>query len=172
MGDFGAISSLNSSRRKWLEAIGWNSGYAISVTERICAGPILRGEQYIWLACVVSVSVRFRSKERGTGVKDRAKKWDIFWFSFHFSHGQNWKSRFSSFLGLSLLLVSRKRLLRRLHALIPVRQSERARALLFRKEASAFSPCTIMLARLSRFSRHQSLADETIIAPSSLQSWV
>ena len=63
------------------------------------------------------------------------KKWDIFWFSLHFSRGQNWKSRFSSFLGLSLLLVSRKRLLRRLHALIPVRQSERARALLFRKEA-------------------------------------
>ena len=25
-----------------------------------------------WVACVASVSVRFRSKERGTGVKDRA----------------------------------------------------------------------------------------------------
>ena len=112
--------------------------------------------------------------EQRTGNRSQrpGKKCDIFWFSFHFSRGQNWKSRFSSILGLSVLLVSRKRLLWRLHALIPVRQSERARALLFRKEASAFSPCTIMLARLSRFSRHQSLADETIIAPSSLQSWV
>ena len=27
------------------------------------------------VACVASVSVRFRSKERGTGVKDRATKW-------------------------------------------------------------------------------------------------
>ena len=35
----------------------------------------------------------------------------------------------------------------------PVRQSERARALLVRKGASAFSPFTIILARLSRFSR-------------------
>ena len=112
--------------------------------------------------------------EQRTGNRSQrpCKKWDIFWFSLHFSRGQNWKSRFSSILGLSLLLVSRKRLLRRLHALIPVRQSQRAPALLFRKEASAFSPCTIMLARLSRFSRYQSLADETIIAPLSLQSWV
>ena len=63
------------------------------------------------LACVASVSVRFRSKERGTGVKDRAKNgvskragrgWGrkfpsfpspsptfIVWFLFHFSRGQN-----------------------------------------------------------------------------------
>ena len=45
-----------------------------------------------FLACVASVSVRFRSKERGTRVKDRAKN-GIFMLSFHFSHGQNRKSR-------------------------------------------------------------------------------
>ena len=126
-----------------------------------CNGANLRradlegGEQYIWLACVASVSVRVRSKERGTRVKDSedpAKNGTFFWLSFHFSPGQNWKSRSSSFLSLSLLLVTRKRLLWRLHALSPVRQSERARALLVRKGASAFSPFTIMLARLSRFS--------------------
>ena len=38
-----------------------------------------------WLACVASVSARFRSKERATRVKERAKKW----LSFHFSRGQN-----------------------------------------------------------------------------------
>ena len=52
-----------------------------------CNGANLRradlegGEQYIWLACVASVSVRFRSKERGTRVKDpedRAKNGTFF----------------------------------------------------------------------------------------------
>ena len=73
------------------------------------------------LTCVASVSVRFRSKERGTRVKDRAKNgvseragrgWGsflpcptpsptfIFWLLFHFSRGQ--KPRIP-FLGLSLL---------------------------------------------------------------------
>ena len=47
------------------------------------------------LASVASVSVRFRSKERGTRVKDRAKKW----LSFHFSRGQNRKSCSSGFFG-------------------------------------------------------------------------
>ena len=64
------------------------------------------------LAWVASVSVRFRSKERGTRVKDCAKNGAskragrggeesflpsppsppsfIFWLSFHFSGGQNW----------------------------------------------------------------------------------
>ena len=73
------------------------------------------------LTCVASVSVRFRSKERGTRVKDRAKNgvseragrgWGsflpcptpsptfIFWLLFHFSRGQNPRI---PFLGLSLL---------------------------------------------------------------------
>ena len=37
--------------------------------------PSLATTLYFNLACVASVSVRFRSKERGTRVKDRAKKW-------------------------------------------------------------------------------------------------
>ena len=66
------------------------------------------------LACVASVSVRFRSKQRGTRVKDRAKKGVseragrggeerkpfppppptfIFSLLFHFSRGQNRESR-------------------------------------------------------------------------------
>ena len=88
------------------------------------------------LACVASVSVRFRSKERGTRVKDRAKNgvskragtgWGreegnflpsppppppfIFLLSFHFSRGQNRKSHSSVFLYSE---TKRKRLLRRL----------------------------------------------------------
>ena len=90
------------------------------------------------LAYVASVSVRFRSKERGTRVKDRAKNstskragrgWAIgldplplplplpsplfhfFWLSFHFSRGRNRKSRSSVFLCSE---TRRKRLLRRL----------------------------------------------------------
>jgi len=49
----------------------------------------------IKVACVASVSVRCRSKERGTRVKDHAKNGAskrasfIFWLSFHFSRGQN-----------------------------------------------------------------------------------
>ena len=39
-----------------------------------------------FLACVASVSARFRSRERGTRVKDRAKNGEK---SFHFSRGQN-----------------------------------------------------------------------------------
>ena len=40
------------------------------------------------LACIASVSVRFRSKDRGTRVKDCAKN-GASWLSFHFSLGQN-----------------------------------------------------------------------------------
>ena len=48
----------------------------------------------ISIACVASVSVRFRRKERGTRVKDRAINGaNIFWLSFYFSSGQNRKSR-------------------------------------------------------------------------------
>ena len=83
------------------------------------------------IACVASVFVRFRSKERRTRVKDRAKNSAseragrrrrrrkppppapsfIFWLLFHFSRGQNRETR------SSVLLCSetkRKRLLRRL----------------------------------------------------------
>ena len=88
------------------------------------------------LACVASVSVRFRSKEQGTRVKDCAKNgvskragegWGrkegnflpspppppsfIFWLSFHFSRGQNRKSHSSVFLYSE---TKWKRLLRRL----------------------------------------------------------
>ena len=45
------------------------------------------------------VSVRFQSKERGMRVKDREKNGR----SFHFSRGPNRKSRYTSFLGCSLL---------------------------------------------------------------------
>ena len=87
------------------------------------------------LACVASVSVRFRRKERGTRVKDREKSgpskragrgWGrkegflpspppspffTFWLSFHFSRSQNRKSPSSVFLCSE---TKRKRLLRRL----------------------------------------------------------
>ena len=69
------------------------------------------------VACVASVSVRFRSKERGKRVKDRAKNdaskraTFIFWLLFHFSRGQNRESRSSVFLCSE---TKRKRLLRRL----------------------------------------------------------
>ena len=75
---------------------------------------------HLFLACVESVSVRFRSKERETRVKDRAKNgaskragrgWGrklrkhpppsrsfIFWLSFRFLRGQNRKFRSSVFL--------------------------------------------------------------------------
>ena len=62
------------------------------------------------VACVASVSVRFRSKERGKRVKDRAEN-GIFWLLFHFSRGQNRESRSSVFLCSE---TKRKRLLRRL----------------------------------------------------------
>ena len=90
----------------------------------------------ITVDCVASVSVRFRSKERGKRVKDRAKNglskragrgWGrkegnflpspsppptfIFWLLSHFSRGQNRKSRSSVFLYSE---TKRKRLLRRL----------------------------------------------------------
>ena len=90
----------------------------------------------ITVACVASLSVRFRSKERGKRVKDRAKNglskragrgWGrkegnflpspspsstfIFWLLSHFSPGQNRKSRSSVFLYSE---TKRKRLLRRL----------------------------------------------------------
>ena len=69
------------------------------------------------VACVASVSMRFRSKERGKRVKDRAKNGAskratfIFWLLFHFSRGQNRESRSSVFLCSE---TKRKRLLRRL----------------------------------------------------------
>ena len=90
----------------------------------------------ITVACVTSVSVQFRSKERGKRVKDRAKNglseragraWGrkegnflpspsppptfIFWLLSHFSRGQNRKSRSSVSLYSE---TKRKRLLRRL----------------------------------------------------------
>ena len=69
------------------------------------------------LACVASVSVRFRRKERGTRVKDREKSGAskrAFWLSFHFSRGQNRKSPSLVFLCSE---TKRKRLLRRLNLL-------------------------------------------------------
>ena len=93
------------------------------------------------IACVASVSVRLRRKERGTRVKDREKSgaskrpgrgWGrkegkgrllpspppppsfTFWFSFHFSRGQNRKSPSLVFLCSE---TKRKRLLRRLNLL-------------------------------------------------------
>ena len=70
-----------------------------------------------WLACVASVFVRFRSKERGTIVKDRAKmarvkeRGGVGDERFHFSRGQNQKSRSSIFPSSE---AKQKRLLRRL----------------------------------------------------------
>ena len=83
------------------------------------------------IACVASVSVWFRRKERGTRDKDRAKNGArgegvgktfpsfpspthsfIFWLSFHFSHSQNRKSRSSVFLCFENY---RKRMLRSLN---------------------------------------------------------
>ena len=101
---------------------------------------------WIWMisqivACVASVSVRFRNKERGTRVKDRAKNdaskrarrggeerketqrflpsprpppTFIFWLLFHFSRGQNWESHSSVFLCSE---TEQKRLPWRLHRL-------------------------------------------------------
>ena len=99
------------------------------------AGKIVRYNRgTLKVACVASVSVRFRNKERGTKVKDRAKNgaskragrgWGgvgkkgrkipspplplsfIFWLSFHFSRGQNRKSRSSSFFAFFLCSTSR-----------------------------------------------------------------
>ena len=67
----------------------------------------------ISIACVASVSVRFRSKEQKTRAKDRAKNGASkrASLSFQFSRGQNRKSRF---LGLICSDTKRKRLLRRL----------------------------------------------------------
>ena len=61
-------------------------------------------------ACIASVSVRFRIKERWMRVKDRAKNGKNC-ISFHFSLGQNRESRYSVFLRSE---TKRKRLLRRL----------------------------------------------------------
>ena len=46
----------------------------------------------VLLACVASVSLRFRNKERGTRVKDRAKNGGSVWLLFNFSRYQNRKS--------------------------------------------------------------------------------
>ena len=56
---------------------------------------------YNFIACIASISVRFRSKERGTRVKDRVKNGEK-WLSFHFSRGQNRKSRSSGFFAQKL----------------------------------------------------------------------
>ena len=56
---------------------------------------------YNFIACVASISVRFRGKERGTRVKDRVKNGEK-WLSFHFSRGQNRKSRSSGFFAQKL----------------------------------------------------------------------
>ena len=69
------------------------------------ASQLTRHSTYAWLnftcypACVASVSVRFRSKERGMRIKDRARNGVSkragragtfsFWLLFHFSRGQN-----------------------------------------------------------------------------------
>ena len=55
------------------------------------------GSRLPHVACVASVSARFRSKDQGTKVKDRAKngaskkaeRGFIVWLSFHLSRGQN-----------------------------------------------------------------------------------
>ena len=60
----------------------------------------------IWLACVASVSVQFRNKERGTRVKDRAKNGCRL-----ISHAINRKSSSTVFFCSE---TKRKRLLRRL----------------------------------------------------------
>ena len=74
----------------------------------------------IFLACVASVSVRFRSKERGTRVWGRKEgnflpfplpPLSFFWLLFHFSRGQNLEYRSSVFLCSE---TKRKRLLCRL----------------------------------------------------------
>ena len=72
-------------------------------------------KQHCWpatpnIACVASVSVRFRRKEQGTRVKDR-KKSGASKRAFHFSRGQNRKSPSSVFLCSE---IKQKRLLRRL----------------------------------------------------------
>ena len=61
----------------------------------------LSNHDFYSLRSIATVSVRFRNKERGTRVKDRAKNCAIkrAWVSIHFSRGQNRKSWF---LGLSL----------------------------------------------------------------------
>ena len=88
---------------------------------------------YKYVACVASVSVRFRSKERGARVTRPCEKcWSrrarrgwgrvrpsppppppsfIFWLSFYFSRGRSRKSRSSVFLCSE---TKRKRFLRRL----------------------------------------------------------
>ena len=63
----------------------------------------------IKIACLTSVSVRFRSKERGTRVKDRAKIGAS--KLINFSRGQNRKSLSTVFFCSE---TKRKRLLRRL----------------------------------------------------------
>ena len=70
-----------------------------------------------WLAGAARASVRFRSKERGTIVKDRAKmarvkeRGGVGEERFHFSRGQNKKSRSPIF---PCPEARQKRLLRRL----------------------------------------------------------
>ena len=62
-----------------------------------------------WVACVASVSVRFRSKLKN---EERASQRLL----FHFSRGQNRESRSSVFLCYE---TKRKRLLRRLETRLP-----------------------------------------------------
>ena len=84
------------------------------------------------IACVASVSLRFRNKERVTEVKDHAKNGAkmppplptsfIFWLSFHFSRGQNRESPSSVFLCSE---TERKRLIRRLETRVLHRNQRR-----------------------------------------------
>ena len=70
---------------------------------------ILKGQA--WPACIASVSVRFRSKERGTRVKWHKEKSGVALVSFLAPRGQNRESRSSVFLCSK---TKRKRLLCRL----------------------------------------------------------
>ena len=118
-----AYSTMKPDVRSWNL---WHPGYSVPAREQAI-------NFHLFLARVESVSVRFRSKEQGTRVKDRAKNgaskragqgWGrklrkhpppprsfIFWLSFHFPRGQNRKSRSSVFLCSE---TKRKRVLRRL----------------------------------------------------------
>ena len=97
---------------------GWLGSRDLGFSDR---DPLKRAGNFV--ACVTSASLRFRSKERGTRVKDRAKngaskragRGGEERLSFHFSRSQNRKSRSSFFFFCSE--TKRKRLLRRLEIL-------------------------------------------------------
>ena len=99
---------------------GWLGSRDLGFSDR---DPLKRAGNFV--ACVVSVSVRFRSKERETRVKDRAKngaskragRGGEERLSFHFSRSQNRNSRSSFFFFFFCSETKRKRLLRRLEIL-------------------------------------------------------